>query len=51
MQDLASTNLYDAAVALSGLSCFLTPDLARDLANDVTNLVCGIVITLPDQMV
>ncbi|CAB4017876.1 AP-3 complex subunit delta-1-like, partial [Paramuricea clavata] len=38
-KDLASTNLYDSAVALSGLSCFLTPDLARDLANDVTNLL------------
>ena len=35
--------MYDAGVALSGLSCFLTPDLARDLANDVTNLV-GIII-------
>lgn len=38
-KDLASTNMYDAGVTLNGLSCFLTPDLARDLANDVTNLV------------
>ncbi|XP_046843480.1 AP-3 complex subunit delta-1-like isoform X1 [Xenia sp. Carnegie-2017] len=31
--------MYDAGVALNGLSCFVTPDLARDLANDVTNLL------------
>ena len=32
-------NVYDAGVALSGFSCFVTPDLARDLANDVMSLV------------
>ena len=38
-QDLGSQNMYDAGVALNGLSCFLTPDLARDLANDIMTLV------------
>ena len=38
-KDLSSTNLYDVGVALSGLACFATPDLARDLVNDVVNLV------------
>ena len=32
-------NMYDAGVSLSGFSCFVTPDLARDLANDVMSLV------------
>jgi hypothetical protein len=32
--------MYDAGVALSGFSCFVSPDLARDLANDVMSLVC-----------
>ncbi len=34
--------MYDAGVALNGLSCFLTPDLARDLANDIMTLVSGL---------
>jgi len=38
-KDLQSTNLYDVGVALSGLSCFTTSDLARDLVNDVVNLL------------
>ena len=38
-QDLSSQNMYDAGVALNGLSCFITPDLARDLANDIMTLV------------
>ncbi len=38
-KDLGSSNMYDAALALNGLSCFVTPDLARDLANDVVTLV------------
>ncbi|KAH7723145.1 AP-3 complex subunit delta-1-like protein [Aphelenchoides avenae] len=38
-KDLSSTNLYDVGVALSGLACFVTPDLARDLVNDVGNLL------------
>ena len=40
LQDLSSQNMYDAGVALNGLSCFLSPDLARDLANDIMTLVC-----------
>ncbi|XP_078574749.1 AP-3 complex subunit delta-1-like isoform X3 [Branchiostoma floridae x Branchiostoma japonicum] len=38
-KDLSSQNQYDAAIALNGLSCFMTPDLARDLANDVMTLM------------
>ncbi|CAH1773291.1 unnamed protein product, partial [Owenia fusiformis] len=38
-KDLNSQNLYDAGVALNGLSNFITPDLARDLANDIMTLM------------
>jgi len=38
-KDLGSQNAFDAGVALNGLSCFMTPDLARDLANDIFALV------------
>lgn len=38
-QDLCSSNMYDAGVALTGLSCFISPDLAQDLANDIMSLV------------
>ena len=31
--------MYDAGVALNGLACFVSPDLARDLANDIMTLV------------
>ena len=41
-QDLSSPNQYDTGVALTGLSCFVTPDLARDLANDIMTLVSHI---------
>ena len=36
--------MYDAGVALNGLACFVSPDLARDLANDIMTLVslCGL---------
>uniref|UniRef100_A0A8C4UK45 AP-3 complex subunit delta-1 n=1 Tax=Falco tinnunculus TaxID=100819 RepID=A0A8C4UK45_FALTI len=37
--DLSSPNQYDTGVALTGLSCFVTPDLARDLANDIMTLM------------
>ena len=30
-----SDNIYEAGVALSGFSSFMTPDLARDIANDL----------------
>lgn len=38
-KDLSSSNMYDAGVALTGLACFMTPDLARDLANDIMTLM------------
>ncbi|XP_071119601.1 AP-3 complex subunit delta-1-like isoform X1 [Haliotis cracherodii] len=38
-KDLSSQHIYDAGVALSGLSCFITADLARDLANDIMTLM------------
>lgn len=38
-KDLNSQNQYDAGVALSGLSCFISSDLSRDLANDIMTLV------------
>ena len=42
-KDLSSHHQYDAGLALDGLACFMTPDLARDLANDVLTLVsCNI---------
>lgn len=42
-QDLNSPNQYDTGVALTGLSCFVTPDLARDLANDIMTLVSSFI--------
>ncbi len=38
-KDISSHNQYDASLSLTGLSCFMTPDLARDLANDVLTLM------------
>ncbi|XP_034182981.1 adaptor-related protein complex 3, delta 1 subunit-like garnet [Osmia lignaria lignaria] len=38
-KDLNSQNQYDAGLALSGLSCFITSDLARDLVNDIMTLL------------
>ncbi|XP_047364211.1 AP-3 complex subunit delta-1 isoform X2 [Vespa velutina] len=38
-KDLNSQNQYDAGLALSGLSCFISPDLARDLVNDIMTLL------------
>ncbi|CEF69373.1 Garnet [Strongyloides ratti] len=38
-KDLQSSNMYHVGIALSGLSCFVTTDLARDLASDVVNLL------------
>ena len=45
-KDLASQHPYDAGVALSGLSCFITTDLARDLANDIFSLVSTAIFSL-----
>lgn len=39
LQDMSSPNQYESGLALNGLSCFVTPDIARDLANDVLTLV------------
>lgn len=41
-KDLNSQTQYDAGVALSGLSCFISSDLSRDLANDIMTLVRNI---------
>jgi AP-3 complex subunit delta-1 len=38
-KDLGSQNMYEAGIALSGLSCFITPDLARDLANEIMTIM------------
>merc|ERR1712123_38089 len=38
-KDLSSTSMYEAGLTLSSLSCFLSPDLARDMANDVMSLL------------
>lgn len=38
-KDLSSQNMYDAGIALTGLACFVTADLARDLANDIMTLM------------
>jgi AP-3 complex subunit delta-1 len=34
--------MYEAGLAMSGLSCFINADLARDLANDIMSLVSSI---------
>ena len=36
---MSAQNQYDSGVAMSGLSVFITADLARDLANDVMSHV------------
>lgn len=41
-QDMNSQNQYDAGTAMVGLSCFISPDLARDLANDIMSMVSKI---------
>ncbi|XP_058513755.1 AP-3 complex subunit delta-1 [Ochotona princeps] len=38
-KDLSSPSQHDTGVALTGLSCFVTADLARDLANDIMTLM------------
>lgn len=38
-KDLGSQNMYEAGIALNGLACFITPDLARDLAGEIMKLV------------
>ena len=41
--------MYDAGVAMNGLSCFMTPDLARDLANDIMTLVSNLCSSVLDS--
>jgi AP-3 complex subunit delta-1 len=38
-KDLSSANMYEAGLTLSSLSCFLSPDLARDLGPDIQTLL------------
>ncbi|CAH8618437.1 unnamed protein product [Schistosoma haematobium] len=38
-KDLMSCNLYDAGIALSGVACFINPDLATDLYSDILSLM------------
>merc|ERR1719466_236130 len=38
-KDLSSVSLYEAGLTLSSLSCFLSPDLARDLSQDILTLL------------
>ncbi|KAH8874057.1 AP-3 complex subunit delta-1 [Schistosoma japonicum] len=38
-KDLMSSNLYDAGIALSGVACFINPDLATDLHSDILSLM------------
>ncbi|CAI5442796.1 unnamed protein product [Caenorhabditis angaria] len=40
-KDVNSSNMYESGIALGGLSCFITPDLARDLAADIVNLLAS----------
>ena len=40
-KDISSAHIYDSSLALNGLACFMTPDLARDLANDVLTLTAS----------
>jgi AP-3 complex subunit delta-1 len=45
-KDLGSQNMYEAGIALSGLACFITPDLARDLASEIIKLVTALLIKI-----
>ncbi|XP_040582219.1 AP-3 complex subunit delta-1 [Lepeophtheirus salmonis] len=38
-KDINSHNTHDTGVALSSLSCFMSPDLARDLHSDILSLL------------
>lgn len=44
-KELNSQNQYEAGLALTSLSCYISTDLARDLSNDILTLV-GICICL-----
>lgn len=38
-KELNSQNQYEAGLALTSLSCYISMDLARDLSNDILTLV------------
>lgn len=38
-KELNSQNQYEAGLALTSLSCYVSADLARDLSNDILTLV------------
>lgn len=38
-KELNSHNQYEAGLALTSLSCFISTDLARDLSHDILTLV------------
>nr|XP_054764619.1 AP-3 complex subunit delta-1-like [Lytechinus pictus] len=38
-KDINSVSQYEAGIAMAGLACFTSPDIARDLANDLMSLV------------
>lgn len=38
-KELNSQNQYEAGLALTSLSCYISADLARDLSNDILTLV------------
>jgi AP-3 complex subunit delta-1 len=38
-KDLSSQSMHEAGVALSGLSCFITPEIALNLSNDILTLM------------
>lgn len=41
-KDLTSPNMYDSGCAMSGLACFVSPDLSRHLANDTMTLLTSV---------
>ncbi|XP_030851518.1 AP-3 complex subunit delta-1 isoform X2 [Strongylocentrotus purpuratus] len=40
-KDINSVSQYEAGVAMAGLACFTSPDIARDLANDLMSLMAS----------
>lgn len=45
-KELNSQNQYEAGLALTSLSCYISTDLARDLSNDVLTLVSEFLILI-----
>ncbi|XP_041476117.1 AP-3 complex subunit delta-1-like isoform X4 [Lytechinus variegatus] len=40
-KDINSVSQYEAGIAMAGLACFTSPDIARDLANDLMSLMAS----------